>query len=315
MTLRHLKIFIAVAETKSMSAAARRCFITQPTVSQTIHELEEHYHTKLFERLSRKLYITEAGKNLLSHARQVIDQFDHLEQSMQNSAVNQPLRIGATLTVGVCLLPHILNDFSTIMPEVSTYSCISNTADIEQKLLDSSLDIGIVEGNIKSSDLISIPMVEDFLVLICSKGHPFALRDKIFAAELEGKNFAMREEGSGTRALFEHYLHRHNLKVNIAWEASSPMAIKNAVIYNVGLSVISVRLLQDEILSGDIYAICNPYNEWDRSFKLVYHKNKFLTPAIEQIREILKHYRRPDLLDYIKTGTLINTEEHPISSK
>ena len=82
MTLRHLKIFVAVAETKSMSAAARRCFITQPTVSQTIHELEEHYHTILFERLSRKLYITEAGKNLLSHARQVIDQFEQLEQSM-----------------------------------------------------------------------------------------------------------------------------------------------------------------------------------------------------------------------------------------
>lgn len=152
MTLRHLKIFIAVAETRSMSAAARRCFITQPTVSQTIHELEEHYHTILFERLSRKLYITEAGKNLLSHARQVADQFDRLEQSMADSAVSQSLRIGATLTVGVCLLPNILNDFRSEMPQVSTYSCISNTADIEQKILDSSLDIGIVEGNIKSPD-------------------------------------------------------------------------------------------------------------------------------------------------------------------
>lgn len=106
MTLRHLKIFVAVAETKSMSAAARRCFITQPTVSQTIHELEEHYHTILFERLSRKLYITEAGKNLLSHARQVIDQFEQLEQSMADDSITQRLRIGATLTVGVCLLPH-----------------------------------------------------------------------------------------------------------------------------------------------------------------------------------------------------------------
>ena len=133
MTLRHLKIFVAVAETKSMSAAARRCFITQPTVSQTIHELEEHYHTILFERLSRKLYITEAGKNLLSHARQVIDQFEQLEQSMADDSITQRLRIGATLTVGVCLLPHILNDFQEEMPAVSTYSYISNTADIEQK--------------------------------------------------------------------------------------------------------------------------------------------------------------------------------------
>ena len=313
MTLRHLKIFIAVAETRSMSAAARRCFITQPTVSQTIHELEEHYHTILFERLSRKLYITEAGKNLLSHARQVADQFDRLEQSMADSAVSQSLRIGATLTVGVCLLPNILNDFRSEMPQVSTYSCISNTADIEQKILDSSLDIGIVEGNIKSLDLLSIPIVEDFLVLICGRNHPFALRDQIPAWELEGKDFALREAGSGTRALFEHYLNPPNLKNNIAWEASSPLAIKNAVIYNGGLSVISVRLLEEEILQGSIHVICNPYNEWERTFKLVYHKNKFLTPAIEQIKEILNHYRRPDILDYVKTGTLINAGEHLIS--
>ena len=101
MTLRHLKIFIAVAETKSMSAAARRCFITQPTVSQTIHELEEHYHTILFERLSRKLYITEAGKNLLSHARQVIDQFEQLEQSMASSRI-----IWCWSAAGITLFPR-----------------------------------------------------------------------------------------------------------------------------------------------------------------------------------------------------------------
>ena len=312
MTLRHLKIFVAVAETKSMSAAARRCFITQPTVSQTIHELEEHYHTILFERLSRKLYITEAGKNLLSHARQVIDQFEQLEQSMADDSITQRLRIGATLTVGVCLLPHILNDFQEEMPAVSTYSYISNTEDIEQKILDSSLDIGIVEGNIKSPDLVSLPIIEDFLVLVCGRNHPFSQREQIPVQELEGKNFAMREAGSGTRALFEHYLHRHNLQVNIAWEASSPLAIKNAVDYNGGLSVMSIRLFQEEILNGDIHVVCNPYNEWERTFKLVYHKNKFMTSSIEQIRDILKRYRRPDILDYVKAGTLVNTVEPPI---
>ena len=111
----------------------------------------------------------------------------------------------------------------------------------------------------------------------------------------------MREAGSGTRALFEHYLHRHNLQVNIAWEASSPLAIKNAVVYNGGLSVMSIWLFQEEILNGDIHVVCNPYNEWERTFKLVYHKNKFMTSSIEQIRDILKRYRRPDILDYVKS--------------
>lgn len=304
MTLRHLRIFIAVAETKSMSAAAKRCFITQPTVSQTIHELEEHYHTILFERLSRKLYITDSGKNLLSHARQVVDQFNLLERSMMDDSVSQCLHIGATLTVGTCLLPHILNDFTKEMPEINTYSCISNTAEIEQKLLDSSLDIGIVEGNIQSPDLISIPVIEDFLVLVCGRNHPFFRRETISVRELNDQTFVMREAGSGTRALFEHYLNRHNLKINIGWEANSHMAIKNAVIHNNGLSVISVRLLEEEILNGDIYVICNPYNEWERTFKLVYHKNKYLTPAIWKIREILDKYQRPDILNRVVTGIL-----------
>ena len=304
MTLRHLRIFIAVAETKSMSAAAKRCFITQPTVSQTIHELEEHYHTILFERLSRKLYITDSGRNLLSHARQVIDQFNLLERSMIDDSVSQCLHIGATITVGICLLPHILNDFRKEMPEITTYSCISNTLEIEQKILDSSLDIGIVEGNVQSPDLVSIPIIEDFLVLVCGRSHPFFGRSTLSVEELNGETFVMRESGSGTRALFEHYLNRHDIKINIGWEANSPMAIKNAVIHNNGLSVISVRLLEEEILRGDIHVICNPYKEWERTFKLVYHKNKYLTPAILRMHDILERYQRPRILDHITTGVL-----------
>lgn len=304
MTLRHLRIFIAVAETKSMSEAARQCFITQPTVSQTIHELEEHYHTQLFERLSRKLYITDSGTRLLSYARQVVDQFQILEHSMLDDPAREILHIGATITVGTCLLPQILNDFEDKIQNVDTYACISNTAEIEQKLLDSSLDIGIVEGNVQSPELVAIPMIEDYLVLVCDRTHPFASRKIIRAEELEHEKFAMRESGSGTRALFEHYLHRHNLQVTIGWEANSPLAIRNAILYNRGLSVISVRLFEQEILAGDIRVICLDSREWERTFKLVYHKNKYLTPSIEAIRGILHNYRRPDFLDGIKVGLL-----------
>ncbi|MCH1981953.1 LysR family transcriptional regulator [Ruminococcus sp. OA3] len=307
MTLRHLRIFIAVAETRSMSEAARQCFITQPTVSQTIHELEEHYNTQLFERLSRKLYITDSGTRLLSYARQVIDQFQILESSMLDNPAREILHIGATITVGTCLLPQILNDFEDKVRDVGTYACISNTAEIEQKLLDSSLDIGIVEGNVQSPDLVAIPMIEDYLVLVCDRNHPFAGRKVIKAEELEHEKFAMRESGSGTRALFEHYLHRHNLQVTIGWEANSPLAIRNAILYNRGLSVISVRLFEQEILAGDIRVICLASREWERTFKLVYHKNKYLTPSIEAIRCILHDYRRPDFLDGIQVGLLQDT--------
>ena len=114
MTIRHLKIFVEVAESGTMSAAAERCFISQPTVSQVIRELEEHYQVRLFERLSKKLYITESGERLLTSARKVLEQFNLLETNMESSRAEEYLRIGATITVGACLLSSILNDMKQL---------------------------------------------------------------------------------------------------------------------------------------------------------------------------------------------------------
>ena len=110
MTIRHLRIFVQVAETGKMSDAAKKCFITQPTVSQAIHELENHYQVQLFERLSKKLYITEAGKQLLLYAHSILSQFDVMETNMRELLADNFLRIGATITVGTCLLSFVLND-------------------------------------------------------------------------------------------------------------------------------------------------------------------------------------------------------------
>ena len=99
MTIRHLKVFIAVAETGSMSAAANRLYLTQPTVSQSIRDLEEHYQVPLFERLHKRLFIAEEGKQLLEMARLAVGDFDSLELSMQRFQKRIHLRIGSSITV------------------------------------------------------------------------------------------------------------------------------------------------------------------------------------------------------------------------
>lgn len=104
----------------------------------------------------------------------------------------------------------------------------------------------------------------------------------------------MREEGSGTRALFEKFALRHGLRLNIRWEANCPATIRQAVIHNHCLAVMSVRLLTDEIRTGLIHPIRNPSGEWNRHFRLVYHKNKYLTPSMECFRDILSRYRHPE---------------------
>ncbi|NLI60755.1 MAG: LysR family transcriptional regulator [Clostridiales bacterium] len=305
MTIRHLRIFIEVADTGKMSAAASKLYISQPTVSQAIKDLEEHYGMLLFERLSKKLYITEKGERLLSYARNIVKQFDDMEEKVFESGYVEKLRIGATITVGECLLSQIINSFKNINPQMNTYAYINNTKIIEDMLLKSELDVAIVEGRIKSTYLVSSPVIKDYLVLACSMSHPFAKRETVKLSELEKESFAMREEGSGTRELFERYMTDNGLSIKTTWLANSTKAIKNAVIENQNLAVISIRLLEGEIRDGKIYVIQNTESHWDRYFSIVYHKNKLITPQIKSLVEIVKSYKDTDILREVASGRLI----------
>ncbi len=305
MTIRHLKIFIAVAEYGSMNTAARELYLSQPTISQAVREMEEHYGTRLFDRLSRKLHITPAGQELLDSAYQVVGQFDQMERTIQKSYRRSMIRIGSTITVGSCLISNVLNDLSRSMPDAETYTFIGNTHMIEEKLLRSELDIALVEGEVHHQDLIMVPCIRDFLVLGCSREHPFACRDEIHVSELRDQKFIIREPGSGTRALSDRFIKRHSLRIHTSWEATCPDAFRNAILYNQCLAVVSVRLLERDIRSRQIRIFIPRTNELERSFSLVYHKDKVFTPAMDAFRNIIAHYRQPDWLDNIPVGTLM----------
>lgn len=295
MTLRHLTIFLTVAQQGSMSGAARALYLSQPTVSQAIGELEKHYNGLLFERLGKKLYLTDRGKLLLPHAEQLVQQFRQVEELMLNQGQSSTLKLGSTITVGTCLTPSVVVALQEHFSEMSVYSYVSNTRDIEEKLLKSELDAAVVEGEILSSDLIVLPVIDDSLVLAVGKKHPFYTRQELTVSDLQGQSFSMRESGSGTRQLFEDYASRHQLSYITAWEANSPRVLLNAVLYNQVLSVMSLRLMQHELQHGAIRAFYQADGEWNRKFKLVYHKNKFLTPAIYELEKILHTYQHMDL--------------------
>lgn len=291
MTIRHLTIFLAVAEYGTMSAAAEHLYLSQPTVSQAVRELEKHYNGLLFERLGKKLYLTDRGKLLLSQAQELVNRFTELEEMMLNQGQTSVLKLGSTLTVGTCLAPAVVLNLEESIPGLEVYSYVSNTVEIEQKLLKSELDAAIVEGEIQSPDLVVIPIIDDCLVLAAGEHHPFYERTLIFSEELNGQSFAMREKGSGTRQLFEHYADKHKLSLKVTWEANCPRTILNAVLYNKVLSVMSLRLMPHEIRHQRLRIFHNEDLEWNRTFKLVYHKNKFLTPAIYELEKILWQYQ------------------------
>ena len=187
MSLRHLLIFMTVAEQGSMSAAARALYLSQPTVSQAIRELETHYNGLLFERFGKKLYLTDRGKLLLPQARELVHSFQHLEEMMLNQGQSPTLKLGSTITVGTCLTPDLILELRQAFPDLNVYSYVSNTRDIEKKLLRSELDAAVVEGEIQSSDLVVLPIIDDTLVLAAGKEHPFYNKEYLTVQELNNQ--------------------------------------------------------------------------------------------------------------------------------
>ena len=281
MTLHHLRIFIAVAESGRMSAAARDHHLSQPTVSQIIRELEEYYSAALFERLSKRLHITEEGKRLLGYAREVISAYENLEYNMSPAVRRDTLRIGSSVTVGMCVMPAVVRKFSETRPDTDIYSYVNNTRTIEEMLLRSELDAAVVEGKIRNPDLLRFHLMDDYVALFCAKDHPFAGKKYVSLDELCRENFVMREHGSGTREIFENFIVEHKRKLKIKWEVACFDSTLRAVREEGCIGVASIRLLIPHLDAGGIRAICSGSGDWDRVFSLVYHKNKYMTEAME----------------------------------
>ncbi len=281
MTLHHLIVFIKVAECGSVSAAARECHLAQPTVSQLIKELEEFYAARLFERLSKRLYITEVGRRLLARAKEVAGAYERLEYDMSPEKRADRLRTGASVTVGMCLTPERVKRFGAARPGTEIYSYVSNTQTIERMLLASELDVAIVEGRVRSRDLLSFHCRDDCVALFCSAAHPFSFRESISLAELCGEPFVLRESGSGTREIFESFMNARGCGIKVKWEVACFDATLRAVVEEGCIGVASVRLLAPHLNSGAVRAICRAGDEWDRTFSLIYHKDKFITEDIK----------------------------------
>lgn len=286
MTIRHLEIFIAVVDCGKMRSAAEKLYISQPSVSQAINELETFYNVKLFERLSRKLYITDSGKKLLKHARYIVEAFREMNQEMINKGNSQKLRIGSSVTVGIQLLSKLVKVYEEMYPSYTTHIEINNTSTIENMLLRSDLDIGLIEGEVLSQDLIRVPICKDHLVLISGMSHPFATKNYVTIEELEGQDFISREEGSMNRNLLENLIKDEKINVNKRWVSTNTEAIKEAVMHGLGIAFVSSLLIKEELKQKKLKVITIKDVNITRDICLVYHKNKYLSDAFMDFQKL-----------------------------
>lgn len=283
-TLRQLTAFIAVAEYKKMSDAAKKLYISQPTVSQIISDLEMEYGVQLFERYPKELKITPAGQLLLSGAQEIVAIHENLAQSMKNINAMRPLRIGATLTIGNTMMGALADKLKRLHPDLDISVFVDNTKMIEHRMIHNELDIALVEGIIIREEILTEPVLDDRLELICGTKHPLAALPALTIEDLRGKEFIMRERGSGTRAIFENIMLTHHIPFTTKWECSSGTAIIEAVRHNLGLGVLSYRCVNDYVAKGEIHICPLEGVSMKRFFYLGYNKNH---PVTSQMRDFI----------------------------
>lgn len=282
MTLRHLRFFVTVAKCGKMSTAAQQLFIAQSSVSQTIIELENHYGFKLFERLSRKLYITPMGEPLLTYAQHILALFDEMETQMKTRSERAGLRIGATISAGTCMLSQLLTHFRTLYGALETTVIVELRGNLESMLLRSELDLLLLDGHIPNPDFITLPIARDQMVLICSPEHPFAARGSVTTLDISQENFICRDYNSDQPELFEEYMRMHDLPLRGRWFSVNSETTKRAVRDNHGITVISRQIVSAELTSGELVEVPIEGLHLERDVCLVYHKNKFVSPCMRE---------------------------------
>ena len=246
---------------------------------------------KLFDRIGNRLCLTPTGQHLLEYTSGIIHQYKEMELFLKDESHSTAIRVGATATVGHHIIAPIIERLEKEIPGVKCEVTVASTGIIEEHLLRSELDIGFVEGDISSRTLIVNPLIEDELCVICSKKHRFYGRKSVSLAELNGESFILREEGSGTRAKVENILRENHITYHPQWNCYSFASIKEAIMHNLGISIMSPRVVSRELQSKELWT-CNIEDvSFKRTFDLVYRQNKYFSPPLTRFIEICENVK------------------------
>lgn len=293
MTVRHMKIFKTVCECGcSITKAAEKLNMTQPAVSLAVSELENYYGIKLFDRISRRLYLSEAGKMFLEYANTITLTFDDMEKRIRSWEKTGVVRVGASISIGAMLMPEYVKKFAAENPDTKVTVKINRSEELEALLFENKLDFALIEGIVHDQNLVYEDFMEDRLALVAAKGFP---TDTIKKEEIYAYDFLLREKGSGTREIFESTLTFVSCPLpEPAWESMSTAALINAAEAGLGVAVGPYRMAVERLKSGSIREIHIENIKFTRKYKLVYHKNKKLSTTDRKFIEICRNTETED---------------------
>lgn len=321
-----MRIFLAVTENgNNLTRTANQLYMAQPAVTVAIQELEQYYGVNLFDRLGKRLYLTEAGKQFREYVVRILGLFDDMEEGMKSWGSRGVLRVGSSITIGSQFMPGYVEEYAKTHPNIDTQVLIGPSDRIEKKILNNELDIALVESPVHEDHLIAEKYMEDYLVIIAPgnskerdlqdsfredqrgaqrkeapskrQERPDEISDELpkkiqemTVEEFASQRLLLREPGSGTRESIEKVLEPFSIQLKTSWEATSTTALVNAVISGLGISIVPRRMVEAPLKSGQIREIHVRGVEFQRYFYMVYHRDKLLTAPIRDFMELCRNY-------------------------
>jgi len=292
MQLETLKIFCDLVETKSLSRAAERNFVTQSAVSQQVRGLEEKFKRRLLERMrgGREVGLTEEGEVFYQESRQIVNAYAQLEERMRTltGTVSGTVHVATVYSIGLHELPAVIRRFMGEHPEAKIDLEYSRTTRIVRDVLAGTVELGVVAYPEKKRGLSIIPLGGDRLVLICPPGHPLAKHKKVRARDLNNQDFVLFERDIPTRRATDKIMRAHGVTLRRVAEFDNIETIKRAVEVGIGVAIVPSPSVIDEARVGSLAVVALAEAEWTRSVGVIYRSDRTLGTAAKKFIQLLR---------------------------
>jgi DNA-binding transcriptional LysR family regulator len=281
-TFRQLQVFLATARFENVSRAAESLAMSQSAARGSLKELEQQFEVQLFDRLGKRLQLSELGRQLRPQAERLLAQAQDFEAALSTEEGSGALRVGATLTIGNYLAVPMIAAFRERYTQADVALQVANTKTIARQVADFELDLGMIEGEINHPQLETIHWREDELQVFAAPGHPLAGVSQVSDDQLMSQRWIMRESGSGTRQAFERAMHGILTDLDISMELQHTEAIKRAVEAGLGVACLSKISLKEAFQRGSLIPLDIPHRDFSRQLNLILQRDKFHTATLER---------------------------------
>lgn len=293
MDLHKIEIFCTLIKLRSFSKTAKALYLTQPTVSGHIKNLERELGVTLLDRLGKRVVPTEEGEILYRYGQRLLALRDQARQEIEglSGRISGVLKIGGSTIPGAYILPSCIGAFKKKHPSISIQLLIEDTARVTEAVLNGELCMGVVGARSSDGRLETHAFLDDELVVAVPPNHPWTGKKTVSVAALKHQPFILREEGSGTRHIMEERLEKAGLSLadlEVVAIMGSSDAVRQAVKSGLGVSILSFRALQDDIESGLLSAVHLKGLKIERSFFVILLKGKSRSPLCRAFLDFLR---------------------------